>query len=176
MQIRPLMAVMLAAGAILLAGCGYDPNAIGNMPGPVQQVLDTPTLSGNNIAVNILNVTGNQGLIGRGTIPGDYSYGPVENAGTNTWYVDFEVPIDLNGIATNMGYQPQISTSAVAPNNGITSSTVSEEDYVNILPLPNLAFDRLYFDPNTKQATFSFQLNANGTIMDQSWDAVAVNS
>lgn len=182
--IRPTRKQVLAAGAtlllivvvLLILGRNTDPNAIGNMPGPVQQVLDTATLSGNDIALNILTVTGNQADINSNTIPGDYSYGPVDGAGNNTYYVDLEVPVDMNGIAKRMGYAPQISQSSVSPSGPETTSTVAYDDYVDILPLPNLSFDRLYFDPRSHLATFSFKLNADGMVMDESWDAVAVNS
>lgn len=170
------VAVLVITAIILLATRGYNPNAIGNMPGPVQQVLNTATLSGNNIGVNILDVTGNQAYIGRGSIPGDYSYGPVENQGDNIYYVDLNVPIDMQGIEKQLGYKPQVSTSAVSSDATTNSTTLSYEDYINIVPLPNQAFDRLYYDPNTHMAVFSFKLNPNGTVMDESWDAVAVNS
>jgi len=166
--IRPtiLMIAGIMAASVVLAGCGDNPNAIGNMPGPVQQVIDTATLSGNNMGINMLTVTGNQGYIGRGTIPGYYSYGPADDQGDNTYYVNFEIPINMSGIEKQLGYQPR----------WIGSTTIETQDYVNIMPLPNEAFDRLYFDPNTHYAPFSFKLNANGTVMDESWDAVAVNS
>lgn len=156
----------LLAGGVLLAGCGDNPNAIGNMPGPVQQVVDTATLSGNDIGINMLTVTGNQAYLSRGTIPGYYSYGPAQDQGDNTYYVNFDIPINLAGLQKQLGYQPR----------PIISTTMPTEAYVNILPLPSLAFDRLYYDPNTRYARFAFKLNANGTVMDESWDAVAVNS
>ncbi len=167
---------VLIVGIIVVANWGYNPNAIGNMPGPVQQVLDTATLSGNDIAINILTVTGNQAYIGRGTIPGQYSYGPADSQGDNTYYVTLDVPVNMAGIQKQLGYRPEISRSTISSGDTADSTTLSFSDYVNILPLPNEAFDRLYFDPNTHMATFSFKLNADGTVMDESWDAVAVNS
>ncbi|AEJ38595.1 hypothetical protein TPY_0393 [Sulfobacillus acidophilus TPY] len=149
-----------------LAGCGNDPQVIANMPGPVQQVLDTSTLSGNNIGTNMLEVTGNQSFVGTGRMPGYYNYGPAEDAGSNTFYVNFEVPVNFQGIARQLGYPPQ----------PVASTSVPTEDYITLNPLPNQAGDRLYYDPNTRMAPFSFKLLPNGAVIDESWDAVSVNS
>ncbi len=150
---------------LLAAGCG-NPNSIAAMPRPVQQVVNAPTLSGNNIGVNMLLATGNQSYIGSGVIPGYYNFGPAQDQGSATYYVNFEIPVNLAGIEKRMGYEPK----------GIQSTTYINYDYINIEPLPNEAYDRLYYDPNTNYAPFRFKLNADGTIMDESWDAVAVNS
>lgn len=154
----------------------YNPESLGIMPGPVRVVLDTPTLSGHDIAVNILTITGHQNEIGRWDIPGEYNYGPVQNQGDNTWYVTFSVPIAMKGIAARLGYQPTIQTSSVNSNLTNETTTVSYDDYVDIIPLPSMAFDRLYFDPDNHMATFSFKLDPYGQVIDESWDAVAVNS
>ncbi len=155
----------LCVVGILVAGCG-NPNSIAGMPRPVQQVINAPTLSGDNVGVNILLLTGNQSYIGSGTIPGYYSFGPAQDQGSNTYYVNFEVPVNLSGIQKRMGYDPK----------AVESTTYLNYDYINVEPLPNEAYDRLYYDPNTNYAPFRFKLNADGTIMDESWDAVAVNS
>jgi hypothetical protein len=177
----PKLIWAVVALAVLFVGVmvltqNSNPNAIGNMPGPVQEVLDTPTLSGNDIADNILTVTGNESYIGQDIMPGDYSYGPADDQGNNTYYVNFNVPVNLAGIAKQLGYHPAIYTSDISSGNETDTTTTAYDDYVSILPLPNEAFDRLYFDPNTHMAEFSFKLNADGTVMDESWDAVAVNS
>ncbi len=160
---RGALVVMMLG--FVVTGCG-NPNSIGNMPRPVQQVVNAPTLSGSNIGVNMLRVTGNQSFIGTGNIPGYFNFGPAQDQGSNTYYVNFEIPVNLAGIQRWMGYAPK----------AIESTTYINYDYINIEPLPNLGYDRLYYDPNTKYAAFRFKLNADGTIMDESWDAVAVNS
>jgi hypothetical protein len=43
-------------------------------------------------------------------------------------------------------------------------------------PLPNEAYQRLYFDPSTDLANFDFKLLPDGAVVDESWDAVLVNS
>lgn len=159
------IAAGLATVAVLAAGCGA-PDAVGNMPGPVQRVVDTGTLSGRNIGINMLTVTGNQSYIGTGRIPGYYNYGPTEQNNNNTYYVNFHVPVDLSGIEHQLGYRPRPVYSSTIPNNV----------YVNIDPLPDEAFDRLYYNPSTRYAKFSFKLNPDGRVMDESWDGVAVNS
>ena len=150
----------------MLTGCGGGPNAIGNMPGPVQQVLNTATLSGNNIGQAILIVTGNRSYLNTGRIPGKYNYGPANDASNYAYYVNVIVPVNMSGIRHDLGYTPHMLPSTTYP------TTV----YIHVQPLPNESYDRLYFDPNTQWATFSFKLNANGSIMDESWDAVLVNS
>ncbi|NMP23119.1 hypothetical protein [Sulfobacillus harzensis] len=166
----------LAIIAVLILGRNWNPHAIGNMPGPVQQVLDTPTLSGNDIFINMLQVTGHQGDISRGILPGDYSWGPTSEPSDNVWYVDFEVPVNLSGIAKQLGYPPPVSRSSISSGNPESGNTVAFDDYVRIKPLPNEASDRLYFDPDTRMAKFSFKLDANGMVMDESWDAVTIDS
>jgi hypothetical protein len=171
-----------AGGALVLALIlfitlrSYNPNALGIMPGPVQTVLNTPTLSGHDIAVNILTITGNQSKIGKWNIPGEYAYGPVENEGDNTWYVTFSVPINMKGIIQRLGYRPQIQTSTISSDLTNQTTTASYDDYIDILPLRSQSFDRLYFDPNNHMATFAFKLDPFGQVMNESWDAVAVNS
>lgn len=153
---------MLAAG---LSGCG-SPHSIGNMPGPVQHVLQTPTLSGKNIMTNILTITGNQSYIGKGRIPGVYNYGPARDGVNNAYYVNFEIPVNYEGIKQHVGKTPR----------PIISSSLPTLVYIRIPPLANQAYDRLYFDPNTRWAPFRFKINANGSVIDESWDAVSVNS
>lgn len=170
------IAVLVIVGIIVLVTYNGNPNAIGNMPGEVQQVLNTATLSGQDIARNILTITGNRADIRRNIIPGDYSYGPVENEGDDTYYVNLNVPINMKGIKKLLGYSPHISQSTVSSASVTDSSTLSFDDYIMITPLPNESYDRLYFDPKTHVATFSFKLMPNGTVVDESWDAVAVNS
>lgn len=166
-RIRRLWAIpslLLVAGFI--AGCGNNRDVVGNMPGPVQQVVDTPTLSGQNIGQAMLRVTGNRSFIGTGRIPGFYNYGPTEDASNNTFYVNFEVPVNLAGIQRDLGYTP----------HPVPSTAYPDLVYINVPPLANEAFDRLYFSPTTLLAPFSFKLDANGAVMDESWDAVLVNS
>lgn len=170
------LAAIALAGILFVTYRNYNPQALGIMPGPVQEVLDTPTLSGHDIAVNILTITGNQSEIGRWNIPGEYTYGPVQNKGDNTWYVTFTVPINMQGIVKRLGYRPPIETSSVSSNLTDQSTTFSYDHYMEIVPLSSQSFDRLYFDPNTHMATFSFKLAPYGEVMDESWDAVAVNS
>lgn len=159
------IAVFFLWGMAVLTGCG-SPNAIGNMPGPVQQVVNTPTLSGNALGDNMLIVTGNRAYIGTGKIPGYYNYGPADGAANNTYYVNFEIPVNLADLRKQLGFGP----------HPVISSTLPDQVYINIQPLPNESYDRLYYSPTTHLARFSFKLNANGTVMDESWDAVAVNS
>lgn len=175
-RIGAAVALCLAIIAVLILGRNWNPHAIGNMPGPVQQVLDTPTLSGNDIFINILRATGHQKDISRGVMPGDYSWGPTSANGNNVYYVDFEVPVNLSGIAKQLGYPPQVSKSSVPSGNPESGNTIAYDQYVHIKPLPNLASDRLYFDPDTHMAKFSFKLNANGMVWDESWNAVTVDS
>jgi hypothetical protein len=136
------------------------------MPGPIRRVVNTPTLSGRNIVDNMLNATGNQSYIGTGHIPGYYSYGPSYDDGTNTYYVTFEVPVNIEGIEKNLNYSPR----------PIASTTIMDDVYINIPALPNQAYDRLYYDPSTELAPFSFKLLPTGAVLDESWDAVLVNS
>ncbi|MDA8195562.1 MAG: hypothetical protein M0Z53_16440 [Thermaerobacter sp.] len=157
---------VLVVGSGILSGCASNPDAIGNMPGPVQQVVNTATLSGDSIGQAMLIVTGNQSYLGTGNIPGTYSYGPADDASNNAFYVNFNVPTNLSGIRQALGYTPRMLPSVAYP------TTV----YIHVQPLPNESFDRLYYDPSTRLATFSFKLNANGSIMDESWNAVLVNS
>jgi hypothetical protein len=152
--------------AAILAGCGTNPNQVANMPGPVQQVLDTPTLTGNDIGTNMLKVTGNQALIGTGRMPGYYSFGPAEPQPAQTYYVDFEIPMNFAGLDRRLGYDPK----------PVESTTQPTLDYVDISPLNNLAGDRVYYNPNTHYAPFAFKLMPNGTVVDESWNAVTVNS
>lgn len=176
------LAVVAAAVALIVAAIlfvtlrNYNPKSLGIMPGPVQEVLNTPTLSGHDIANNILTITGNQSEIGRWDIPGEYTYGPVQDTGDNTWYVNFSVPINMRGIIKRLGYRPPIETSSVSSNLTDQSTTVSFDHYIDIVPLPSQSFDRLYFDPNNHMALFSFRLDPYGQVIDESWDAVAVNS
>jgi hypothetical protein len=169
------LAAMVAA-ILVYTLRNYNPHALGMMPGPVQEVLNTPTLSGHDIAVNILDITGNQAEVGRWDIPGEFSYGPVQNEGDNTWYITLTVPINMKGIVERMGYQPQIETSTVSSSLTNEDTTMSFDDYIDIVPLPSQSFDRLYFDPDNHMATFAFKLDPYGQVMDESWDAVAVNS
>ncbi len=178
---RPVLAgaaaiVLAIAGIILFFYRNYNPHALGMMPGPVQEVLNTPTLSGHDIAVNILEITGNQNEIGPWNIPGEFTYGPVQNQGDNTWYVTFQVPIRMQGIVKRLGYRPPIQSSSVSADLTDKTTTVSYQDYVDVIPLPSQSFDRLYFDPNNHMATFTFKLDPYGRVIDESWDAVAVNS
>lgn len=177
---RPVIgaaALALAIGGIILfAYRNYNPHAMGMMPRPVQEVLNTPTLSGHDIAVNILEITGNQNEIGRWHIPGEFTYGPVQNEGDNTWYITLRVPIRMRGIVKRLGYRPQIQASSVSSDLTDQTTTVSYNDYMDIIPLKSMSFDRLYFDPNNRMATFAFRLDPYGQVMDESWDAVAVNS
>ena len=173
--IAALMALSLAV-ILFITLRNYNPQSLGIMPGPVQEVLSTPTLSGHDIASNILTITGNQSEIGRWKIPGNYNYGPVQDTGDNTWYVTFSVPINMKGIIQRLGYRPPIQTSSISSYLTDQSTTLSFEHYVDIVPLPSQSFDRLYFDPNTHMATFSFRLDPYGQVIDESWDAVAVNS
>ncbi|WP_020376628.1 hypothetical protein [Sulfobacillus thermosulfidooxidans] len=158
------LALLISVG-VVLAGCG-SPNSIGNMPGPVRKIINTPTLSGQNIGANILQATGNEEYLGSGQIPGYYNYGPSYDNGSNTYYVTLEVPINVAGLEKSLHYLP----------HPIESTTIPEEVYINVPPLPNMAFDRLYFDPSTHLAPFSFKLLPNGQVLDVSWDAVLVNS
>ncbi len=158
------LAAIMGAGAIL-AGCGSQ-TSMGNMPGPVRRVVNTPTLTGRNIAVNMLNATGNQSYIGTGRIPGYYSYGPSYDDGSNTYYVTFEVPVNTRGIEKQLSYIPR----------PVESTTILDDVYINIPQLPGLAYDRLYYDPSTRLAPFSFKLLPTGAVLDESWDAVLVNS
>lgn len=181
-QMPSSMAAIAAAVALVIAGIlfitlrNYNPNAMGIMPGPVQEVLNTPTLSGHDIAVNILTITGNQSEIGKWKMPGEYTYGPVQNEGDNTWYVTFQVPIDMHGIIKRLGYRPPIQTSTVSSDLTDQSTTASYDDFIDIIPLRSQSFARLYFDPNNHMATFAFKVDPYGQVMDESWDAVAVNS
>ncbi|AUW93012.1 hypothetical protein BXT84_02805 [Sulfobacillus thermotolerans] len=162
---RTLMFVGFLSLGSVLAGCG-SPTSMGNMPGPVRRVINIPTLSGSNIAVNMLKVTGNQSYIGTGRIPGYYSYGPAYDDGSNTYYVTFEVPVNMQGIEKQLSYLPR----------PIASTTIVDDVYINIPQLPGLAYDRLYYDPSTRLAPFSFKLLPSGAVLDESWDAVLVNS
>ncbi len=155
----PLLAILVG----VLSGCG-NPHAIGNMPSPVRRVLDTSTLAGINVATAMLDVTGNREDIGKGQLPGYYSYGPAEDP--NVYYVQFEIPINRNGIQQRMGYVPQTKASV----------TVVGNLYMNVAPLPNEAYDRLYYNPTTDLALFKFKILSNGAVMDRSWNAVLVNS
>lgn len=148
---------------VTLAGCG-NPHAIGNMPGPVRQVLDTSTLAGINIGSAMLRVTGNQDDIGKGQLPGSYTEGPA--AGGEGYYVQFEIPIDTGGIEDRMGYLPGVQGS----------ETVAGDVYMNVDPLPNEAYDRLYYNPSDGWASFEFKILPDGAVMDRTWDAVLVNS
>ncbi len=147
----------------VLAGCG-NPHAIGNMPGPVRQILNTSTLAGTNVATAMLEASGNQGDIGKGLVPGYYTSGPAE--GGQGYYVTFQIPVDRAGIEARMGYAPQVAVSDTLPG----------QVYLEVRPLPNEAYDRLYYDPSTGLAEFAFKLLPDGTVIDQSWDAVLVNS
>lgn len=148
-------------------GCGpHNPHVISSMPAPAQQVLNTPTLTGNTIGDNILDATGNQGFVGTGQMPGYYSVGPAGEAANGAYYVDFEIPVNLPEIRRQLGYLP----------HPIPSTTEPGEVYLRIQPLPNQAYDRLYFTPDNDLAVFAFKVNANGSVMDESWDAVDVNS
>lgn len=168
---------LIVAAIIFFSYRNYNPKALGMMPRPVQEVLDTPTLSGHDIAVNILDITGNQNKKkGAWHIPGEYTYGPVEDTGDNTWYVTFRVPINMKGIVKRLGYRPQIQASSVSSELTDQTTTMSYQNYIQIVPLASQSFDRLYFDPNNHMATFAFRLDPYGRVMDESWDAVAVNS
>ena len=134
------------------------------MPGPVRRVLDTSTLAGINIATAMLDVTGNREDIGKGQLPGYYTYGPTDEP--NEYYVRFQIPVDRSGIEQWMGYLPEETPS----------ETLAGEVYMEVNPLPNEAYDRLYFDPSTALASFEFKVTGNGAVIDQSWDAVLVNS
>ncbi len=162
---RGLALAGMAVLGVTLAGCG-SPTSLGNMPSPVRRVVNTPTLSGENIVDNMLNATGNQSYIGTGHIPGYYSYGPSYDNGSNTYYVTFEVPVNINGIEKKLSYLPR----------PIASTTIVDDVYINIPALPNQAYDRLYYDPSTELAPFAFKLLPTGAVLDESWDAVLVNS
>lgn len=154
----------LGIGLILvLAGCG-NPRVIGNMPWPVRTVLNRSTPSGLTIAVAMLKVTGNQGTIGRGKLPGYYTYGPDQEG--DGYYVRFDIPVDDGGIEEQLGYRPDV----------IPSETLPGQVYLEMPPLPNEAYQRLYFDPSTDLANFDFKLLPDGAVVDESWDAVLVNS
>lgn len=158
--------VVLAAIAASCAGCGgYNPHAIGNMPPVVHQVAVMSTPAGITIATAMRQVTGNQAAVGTGQVPGTYTWGPVVG-NRNAYYVNFEVPINLAGIAQALGYKPK----------SYVSSTIEGEDWVYIHPLANTAFNKLYYDPSTNWALFAFRLTATGQVLDRSWDAVDVNS
>ncbi len=183
MRAIPSSVILVAAVAVSILAVvlfsffrNYNPNALGIMPQPVQEVLNTPTLSGHDIAFNILDITGNQSEIGRWHIPGEYSYGPVQNAGDNTWYVIFNVPINMRGIIDRLGYRPQVETASISSDLTEQTTTQSYDNFIRIVPLLSQSFDRLYYDPDNHMATFAFQLDPYGQIMDESWDAVAVNS
>jgi hypothetical protein len=163
MRRRPIYLGLSLALLAILAGCG-NLHAIGNMPGPVRQVLNTSTLAGTNLATAMLEATGNQAQIGKGQLPGYYTYGPAE--GSQGYYVQFQIPVDSSGVEQRVGYEPQVSASA----------TLAGQVYMEIRPLPGEAYDRLYYDPSTQLASFDFKLLPDGAVMDQSWDAVLVNS
>ena len=154
--------VILATG---LTGCGTK-NTIGNMPLTVRKIVNTSTLSGQNIGTNILRVTGNGNYIGSGKIPGYYNYGPAYYNGSDAYYVSLEVPINVAGIERRLHYMPHV----------LGSTTLVGQVYIYLPPLPNEAFDRLYFDPSTRLALFKFKLLPTGQVLDVSWDAVLVNS
>ncbi|MCL5065914.1 MAG: hypothetical protein M1600_12715 [Firmicutes bacterium] len=154
---------LLAILTAVLSGCG-NPHAIGNMPTSVRRVLDTSTLAGINIATAMLDVTGNREDIGKGQLPGYFTEGPAEASGD--YYVHFNIPVNTAGIQQRMGYLPQ----------EVESLTIVGDVYMEVDPLPNEAYDRLYFNPSTQLASFDFKILTNGAVMDQSWDAVLVNS
>jgi hypothetical protein len=158
------------AGAVTLpwlAACGNtDPQAIANMPPPVQAVANTVTPTGHSIAWGMLTVTGNQGALRLGRIPGYYTYGPAEGAqAQGPYYVNFYVPVNLRGLSRSLGFTP----------HPVASTTFVGMNYVQIPPLPFMAADRLYYNPNTTYAPFKFKLEPNGQVLDESWDAVLVN-
>ncbi len=154
--------MMLAVG---LTGCGTR-NSIGNMPLTVRKVVNSSTLTGQNIGTNILQVTGNGSYIGSGQIPGYYTYGPAYYNGSDAYYVTLEVPINVAGVEKRLHYMPHL----------IASTTLPGQVYIYLPPLPNEAYDRLYFNPGTRLASFNFKLLPTGQVLDVSWDAVMVNS
>lgn len=157
------LAALVAGLTVILAGCG-NPRVIGNMPGPVREVLNRGTPSGLTIAVAMLKVTGNQGTIGRGKLPGYYTYGPDQEG--DGYYVRFDIPVDQSGIEDRLGYRPDVTSSDTLPG----------QVYLEMPPLANEAYQRLYFDPSTGLANFDFKLLPDGAVVDESWDAVLVNS
>jgi hypothetical protein len=158
--------IPVSAFLALLAGCGNpDPHLIANMPPPVRQVAETTVPAGMSLADAMLEVTGNQDLIGKGRIPGTYLYGPAQSD-PSRWRVEFEIPLNMEGIARRLGYQPKPH-----PSNSVPGA-----DYIYITPLPNEVFDKLYFNPTTGEADFEFVLTPQGQVLDRSWAAVAVNS
>ena len=160
---------------VFLAGCGApNPHLIGNMPGVVQQVLDTSTPHGETIFDAILTVTGNASDIAQGLLPGSYTYGPAASTfggnpsyyigGYPSYYVNFEVPVNLKGLSNMVGSMPQPQMSQTEPGQVFIT-----------LSVPDLASDRLYYDPSTKEARFAFGLEPNGLILGRSWDGLAIN-
>ncbi|MCY0885678.1 MAG: hypothetical protein OWV35_07305 [Firmicutes bacterium] len=158
----------LALAAALLAGCGgpRSGHAIGAMPGPVQQVLDTRTLAGPTIAAGILTLTGHKADLASDTLPGYYSYGPARGGPDGSYYVDVEVPVNLGAVSRRLGY----------PARPVRSTAYRGLDWIPVVPLRGMAGDRLYFNPRTGYASFLFRLEPDGAVLDESWDAVAVNS
>lgn len=163
-----LLALCLIAGGVL-AGCGHvrPDHAIGSMPGPVQEVLDTHTFAGPTIAAAILTLTGQRRYLATDSLPGYYSYGPARDAVTaGSYYVDIEVPVNLAGVARRLGY----------PALPVRSTAYRGLDWIPVVPLKGMAGDRLYYNPRTGYASFLFRLEPDGAVLDESWDAVAVNS
>ncbi|MBX5467677.1 MAG: hypothetical protein K6U14_09350 [Firmicutes bacterium] len=157
---------MAAAVGLVLAACGNpDPHRIADMPPPVRAVAESPSPSGMTLADAMLTVTGNLNLVGSGTLPGSYLYGPSQ-ADPTRFRVEFFIPLNFDGIARRMGYRPKPHPSVSLPG----------EEYLYITPLPNQAFDKLYFNPTTNEAEFDFVLTPSGQVLDRSWAAVAVNS
>lgn len=157
------LAVVLLS--VLLAGCGHpDPHLVANMPAPVRRVARSMTPSGMDLATAMLVVTGNQKDVKRGYMPGSYLYGPISGH-TNIYRVDFKIPLNMAGIKQRLGMMPPVRAALAVPG----------ENYLEIPPLNNGNFDKLYFNPSEKTASFEFQLMPNGMVLLRSWNAVTVD-